>query len=224
MNAVKRTLAVLTAAAVTATASAGTQTWDFSGGLDGWMMDGKWETRDGTLDCYHIVTSQYAFVGEERWDNYTVEAKVRIDKPPHFSHLEWAGLIFRAQVDSWRRFDCYALRVNLLFDEVWLNHITRRGGGTSTGGYSVPLRAGARIKLGEWFTLRAHVKGTRILLSVNNILHLEIWDDQIANGRIGFYSASSASFDDLTVTGESIEDRLQLNGKLAAQWARLKLD
>ncbi|MDE0020561.1 MAG: DUF1080 domain-containing protein [Candidatus Poribacteria bacterium] len=221
MNAVKRTLTVLTAAAVTATASAGTQTWDFSGGLDGWMTYGEWETRDGIL---HSSWGQYAFVGEEHWDNYTVEVKARIDKPPSFSESEWAGLIFRAQVDSWKHFDCYAFCVNLLFDEVRLNRISRRGGSTSTGSYSAPLRAGARMKLGEWFTLRAHVKGTRILLSVNNILHAEIWNSRIASGRIGLYSAAFISFDDLTVTGDSIEDRLQLNGKLAAQWAQLKQD
>ena len=221
MTVLKRTLAVLTAAAVSATALAGTQTWDFFGGLDEWMIHGEWETRDGIL---HNSWGNYAFVGEERWDNYTVEAKVRIDKPPRFSESAWAGLIFRAQVDPWERIDCYAFNVNLLFDEIWLNYISVRGGSTGMGGRKAPLRAGARMKLGEWFTLRAHVKETRMLLFVNNILHLEIRSDRIANGRIGLYSTAVASFDDLTVTGESIEDPmlLQPNGKLAAQWAKLK--
>ena len=236
MRTLKRTLMIL-AAVLAASASAGTQTWSFSDGFnenDEWLLSGSWEAKDGFIQC--VAGSQgKAFVGEDHWDNYIVEAKVRIDKPPPlFGPDIWAGVVFRSQVRSLRHLKCYAFSVDLLLNRVMLGQIIAEGDRSSSEWFGARMKNGVQLKRDKWFTLRAHVEGGGFQLYINGIFQFQgdlavFQGGDLATGRIGFYSNAPASFDNLTVTGENIEDRedrlsVQPNGKLAAQWAQLKHD
>ena len=56
------------------------------------VANGEWKMQKG---IYQEVSggesAMHSIVGDVKWDNYTVEAKVRLDKG------NWAGLLFRAQ-------------------------------------------------------------------------------------------------------------------------------
>ncbi len=76
----KRTLVMLTAAALTAGASAGTRTWDFSlnASLKEWTLtewnDVEWKVRSARLFMTDKAPG-YAIVGDTDWEDYVVEAK-----------------------------------------------------------------------------------------------------------------------------------------------------
>ena len=71
---------------------AGTQFWDFEKDAKDWKVaNGTWAVDDGVYKVTKGAAAEHSLVGKKDWDNYTVEAKIRID-----TH-HWAGLIFRAK-------------------------------------------------------------------------------------------------------------------------------
>lgn len=222
----KRTLVMLAAAALTAGASAGTQTWDFSEGLDEWRFvtyylwkgersDPIWITENGTLRQINKHAWTVAVVGEDHWDSYTVSARIRIDEP---FNAEPIGLIFRARFLPGNEFICYAFNISLIHQKVVLARY-RRYKGLSIS-YEYPDGEGTAVEFGKWYDIRAHVNGGHFQCYINDALEFEAADeDYIAQGAVGFVSLYSiVSMDDLTVTGGGIE-----GGILTEQWARLKL-
>ncbi|MDE0020562.1 MAG: hypothetical protein OXT69_04160 [Candidatus Poribacteria bacterium] len=226
MKSLKRTLAMLTAAALAAVASAGTQTWDFSDGLDEWRFvtyhlwgAGKsrpiWITENGTLQQSNKHAWAVAVVGEDYWDNYAVSARIRIDEPFNAQPI---GLVFRARFLPDNEFVCYAFEINLIHQKVALARYRRYRGLRIS--YRYPNEEGAAVEFGKWYDIRAHVNGGHFQCYINDALEFEYTDeDYIAQGAVGIVSLYSiVSMDDLTVTGGSIE-----GGILTEQWARLKL-
>lgn len=71
---------------------AGTELWDFENDtqIDEWqVVNGTWEINDGVLQETSMAESaMHAVVGDENWENYTLEAKIRVDEH------RYAGLIF----------------------------------------------------------------------------------------------------------------------------------
>ncbi len=225
MKNLKRTLAMLAAAALTASASAGTQTWDFSDGLDewrfvtyhlwgGWKSRTTWITTNGTLQQSNKRAWTVAVVGEDHWDNYTVSARIRIDEP---FNAEPVGLVFRARFLPDNEFVYYAFNIDLNYENINLSY--RRGGQTTTI-IPPPSDDESIVEIGKWYDIRAHVNGGHFQCYINDALEFEYTDeDYIAQGAVGIVSQYSlVSIDDLAVTGDNIE-----GGMLTEQWARLKL-
>ena len=241
MKHLKRTLVMLTAAALAACASAGSRTWDFADGLDGWRFynwslampgeekDPAWTTANGLLKQNHKLVWGYALVGEEHWDNYTVLAKIRIDDP--YVATSPAGLIVRANFTSDNTLKCHVFGLNLLWDRVSLMlHTINVNGGIqmrSNGGEWMG-EEGLELEIGKWYDIRAHVDGDHFQFYIDGSLEFEAFlEGSLEKGAIGFLSIFSIlSFDDLTIIGENIEDNLSVKAqqKLAAQWAILKQD
>lgn len=233
MKNLKRTLVMLIAAVIStviltvlaATASAGTQTWDFSGELDGWRFmtrrvwkgeksDPAWEIKNGTLRQSNQYAWTFAVVGDDHWDNYAVSARIRIDEP---FNAEPVGLIFRARFLPNNQLICYSFNIDLVYEKVTLSRY--RYGQISHIYRASPDDEGVAVELGKWYDIRAHVNGGHFQCYINDSLKFERTDeDYIAQGAVGFVSRYSiVSMDDLAVTGGSIE-----GGMLAEQWAQLK--
>lgn len=71
---------------------AGTQLWDFEEKHDDWeVANGNWDIKGGVYQLDKGGKAEHSLVGDVKWDDYTVEAKVRIDEG------NWAGVVFRAQ-------------------------------------------------------------------------------------------------------------------------------
>lgn len=217
MKHLRRAFAVFIAIAAAATAAAGTQVWDFSGGIDDWeIANGDWDANNGVLQQTNGTTvAAHAIVGETDWDDYVVETKIRIDEG------NWAGLIFRAQ-DVFQYY-VYYLNVPDNKSELWKHN---PGGFDQRNALNSNIGAeGVQVTQGEWIHVKAELDGGKFALYINDKLQAEQTEATHATGAIGLWSwRTKASFDDLTITGDNVEDTLsvQPNGKLASQWAALK--
>ncbi len=241
MKNLKRTLVMLTAAALTFGASAEERIWNFSNGLDGWRLSGGWDTKGGVLQqTADDRPYAYAIVGESDWDVRYISAKVRIDAPFRADDQHKIGVIFRAnfppdigpifrpKVLPDKHIRCYIYELSPRDDFTFLMtaRIHERGGvsGVGRGG---PVHGGIELESGEWYQIKIVLKGKNIDFFIN-----ESWQrsedeaDYVETGAVGFFTFfAKASFDDLIVEGEYLQGgRSQPNGKLAAQWARLKLE
>ena len=238
----KRTLVMLAAAALTVNASAEERIWNFSDGLDGWLLSGGWETKGGVLQqTADDRPYSYAIVGDSEWDVHYISAKVRIDASFHADAWHKIGLIFRAnfppdigpiarpKVLPDNHIRCYAYellpRIN---SSGLLTARIKEPGGVATGvGRGGPVNGGIELKNGEWYHIEIVLEGKNIDFFIN-----EFWQrnedeaDYVEKGAVGFFTLlAKASFDELIIEGENLQDRLsQPNGNLAAQWAQLKLD
>ncbi len=224
----KRTLVMLTAAALAVGASAEERIWNFSDGLDGWRLSGGWETEGGVLQqTADDRPYAYAIVGESDWDVRYISAKVRIDAPFRADDQHKIGVIFRANFLWGNQIRCYAYE--LLPKENLTSLMTALilepgvATGVSRGG---PVHGGIELKSGEWYLIEIVLEGKNAEFSIN-----EFWQDSedeadyVDTGAVGFFTFfAKASFDDLIVDGDDFQGGLsvQPNGKLAAQWAQLK--
>lgn len=228
----KKAAAAMLAAALTAAASAGTQSWDFSDGIgDEWKLfnyplsgdqeDSPWIVQDGALQQSDDHKWAAALVGKESWNNYTVQARMRINESGDHTP---AHLIFAARFLSEHNFSCYLFAYSPEIKRVYLAR--QYADALSVGRSYEASEDRLDVEIGEWFNIRAHVEDGRFQCYINGVLAFDKRDHAyIGRGRVGFSAEYSAvSFDDLTVTGGSIEDVLSVDpeGSLAAQWGALK--
>ena len=62
-------------------AFAGEQTWSFESDADDWKpANGSWSIEDGIYKLAKGGRAEHSLVGDAEWDDYTVEAKVRLDE------------------------------------------------------------------------------------------------------------------------------------------------
>ena len=241
MKNLNRTLIMLIAAALAVNASAERRMWNFSDGLDGWALSGGWETKRGVLQqTADDRPYSYAIVGDSEWDVRYISAKVRIDAPFHPDARHKIGVIFRANFpleighifrpvvlpDNVIRCYAYELLPWGNFNTLMTARINERGvaTGISKGG----VVHGIELKNGEWYRIEIVLEGKNIDFFINDFWQRnEDEADYVEKGAVGFFTfIATASFDNLIVEGENLRDRfsVQPNGKLAAQWARLKRD
>lgn len=228
----KRAAAVMLAAAIAASASAGTQSWDFSVGVgDEWRLfeypmasdpeEHLWIVKDGTLQHSGMNKWGVALVGKESWNDYVAEAKMRVDGQ---SDTLAGYLVFAARFLSEHRFSCYLFACNPEEDRVYLARQSANADSVKTTVEAAKEDLG--LEIGKWFHIRAHVENRRFRFYINDVLTIDKRDGEyIGKGLVGFSAQFSAvSFDDLTVTGDNIKDRLAIDpeGSMAAQWAALK--
>ncbi len=196
--------------------SAGTQLWDFDKDAEGWKVaNGTWAVTGGVYKLSKGGQAEHSLVGEEDWDDYTIEAKIRLDEG------SWAGLAFRAKSEM--EYYVYYFNVPDNKTELWRHKVGNWGSRDNLD--QIPAVGGVKIKNGEWIDMKVEVEGDTFKLYINDEFQKENNDAQYGEGKVGVWAwDTGASFDDFTVSGDNIEDTLAVdpNRKLTTTWGRLK--
>ncbi|MDE0466729.1 MAG: DUF1080 domain-containing protein [Candidatus Poribacteria bacterium] len=209
-------LVVLFGLALSLPTYAGTQLWDFEEKHDDWKVaNGNWEIAKGVYHVDKGGQAEHSLVGEEDWDDYTIEAKVRLD------NHHWAGIVFRAESEM--EYYVYYLNVPNNKTELWRH---KDGAWNARDNVAqIPAVEKVQIKNGEWIDMKVVVEGSEFQIYLNGKLQGEHKDDVYKTGQVGVWAwETEASFDDFTVSGDNIKDTLAVdpNRKLATTWGRLK--
>ncbi len=209
-------LLILCSVLISLSASAGTQLWDFEKNAEGWKVaNGTWAVKDGVYKLSRGAEAEHSLVGKADWDDYTIEAKIRIDEH------HWAGLAFRATSEM--EYYVYYFNVPDNKTELWRH---KAGAWTTRDNLDqIPAVGGVKIKNGEWIDMKVEVEGDTFKLYINDEFQKENSDGVYKTGQVGVWAwDTAASFDDFTVSGRDIEDTLDVdsNRKLTTTWGRLK--
>jgi len=207
--------------AVTSTAKAGFQIWDFEDAARNkeWKAaNGKWKVKDGVYqETSGAEKAMHSIVGETKWDDYTVEAKVRMDDG------KWAGLIFRAQ----NEFEYYVFYLNQPDQktELWVHKKGAFDARQVGNPQNFPAKGKIKIKNGDWNHMKIEVKGEKFTLFVDDIEQGEGQADiSYKSGSIGVWCwETKASFDDVKITGKGVQTlAVDPRSKLASVWGEFK--
>jgi len=223
-NLVVLSFAVLLSVMISLPTYAGTQLWDFEQKHEDWeVSNGNWEIQDGIYQVLKGGVAEHSLVGEETWDDYTVEAKIRIDNG------SWAGLIFRAQSEM--EYYVYYLNVPDNKSELW-RHSEGAWDTRQAINSNIPAAGPLKIDNGKWYDVKVIVEVDTFQLHINGELQHETEDGTYKTGRVGVWAwETGASFDDVTVNGHNIEDTLAVDPttwkvlpqqKLTTTWGYLK--
>ena len=207
--------------AVTSTAKAGFQIWDFEDAARNkeWKAaNGKWKVKDGVYqETSGVEAAMHSIVGETKWDDYTVEAYVRMDDG------KWAGLIFRAQ----NEFEYYVFYLNQPDQktELWVHKKGAFDAREVGNPQNYPVKGKIKIKNGDWNHMKIEVKGEKFKLFLDDIEQGE-GEAGISykNGSIGVWCwQTKASFDDVKITGKGVQTlAVDPRSKLASVWGEFK--
>ena len=196
---------------------AGTQLWDFEEKHDDWeVANGDWAIKGGIYQLERGGKAEHSLVGEEKWDDYTVEAKIRMDEG------NWGGLIFRAQSEM--EYYVYYLNIPNNKSELWRHN---KGAWDTRNAINSNIGAAGKLKIEneEWYDVKVVVEGDLFQLHINGELQGEQTDSTYKTGMIGVWGwETGVSFDDVMITGDNVIDTLSVdpNQKLATTWGRLK--
>ena len=213
---------------------AGEQSWDFEDPKQAneWeVINGTWEIQEGIYkETTAAVRAAHAYVGDENWEDYTLEAKVRVDES------NYAGLVFRAIGE----FEYYVFYVDFSPGEperlCFFKHILGENPWSRQSPLiieGVPLDrnkidiSGENLPRGEWLTMKVVVEGNRFTCFLND-KKIGVGSDDLGNeykkGKVGVWAyTTKASFDDLKVYGPNIESAaVDSRNKLAIAWGKLK--
>ena len=206
--------------AVTSTAKAGFQIWDFEDAKRNkeWKAaNGKWKFNKGVYqETSGSEAAMHTIVGEVGWEDYTVEAKVRMDEG------NWAGLLFRAQ----NEFEYYVFYLNAPDQktELWVHSKPAFNTRAVGNPQNYP---GKKIKIenGEWNHMKIEVKGEDFTLFIDDIEQgTGTSNVKYDKGMIGVWCwETKASFDDVKITGKGVKSLpVDPTAKLASVWGELK--
>ncbi|HIA68077.1 TPA: DUF1080 domain-containing protein [Candidatus Poribacteria bacterium] len=212
---------------VSSMSHAGIQLWDFedAGKEKDWEeANGDWEFKKGIFQEVSAAESAMHQIvrGEdwEKWDDYTVSAKIRIDEG------SWAGLIFRAQKDL-HEYYVYYMNIPDNKTEFWVHMAgawdTRRA--VSSNIAAMKKLQKEKIEHGKWMDVKVVCKKDKFEFYINDELQGELEDDAYKQGSVGVWCwVAKASFDDVMVEGDSVTNTLAVDpqSKLAATWGNLK--
>ncbi len=195
---------------------AGTQLWEFDNNANDWKVaNGNWTVEDGVYKVSRGAEAEHSLVGEKNWDNYTIEAKIRIDEH------HWAGLAFRAKSEM----EYYVYYMNVPDNKIELWKHTAGAWTNRQNLAQIPAVGGVQIKNGEWIEMMVEVDGDDFTLHLNGEKQSDNSDASYDAGQVGVWAwNTAASFDDFTVEGDNIEHTLAVdpNRKLTTTWGRLK--
>ena len=160
-------LIVLFGVALAPPTFAGTQLWDFEEKHDDWKVaNGNWEIKGGVYHVDKGGRAEHSLIGEEKWDDYTIEAKVRLDEH------NWAGIVFRAQSEM--EYYVYYLNVPNNIVELWRH---KKGDWTARDNIvKTPPVQGVKIENGKWIDMKVVVEGSEfaVYLTVNFRLRIKM--------------------------------------------------
>ena len=98
----------------------------------------------------------HAIVGDANWDNYTVEAKVRLDKG------NWAGLLFRAH--NVHEYYVFYMNVPDNKTELWVHQKPAFDSRRTGNPQNFPAVKPVVIKNGEWIHMKVKVEKDKFTL------------------------------------------------------------
>ena len=172
--------------------------WDFEGAKqsrDWQAINGNWNIQDGAYQQESLnEEAAHTLVGSSYWDNYTVEAKIRLDEG------SWAGLVFRASSE----YEYYVFYLSVADNktEFWRHKkgddFTARD---ALKNYIPPT--GITINHEEWYQIRIDVNDDDFTLYINDIKQgvFQDLDRKYGNGGVGLWTwKTKASFDDVIVS------------------------
>ena len=212
---------------VSSMSHAGIQLWDFeqkANEKDWEEANGDWQFKKGIFqevsaaeDAMHQIVRG---VDWEKWEDYTVSAKIRIDEG------SWAGLIFRAQKDN-HEYYVYYLNIPDNKTEFWV-HLpgawnTRRAVSSNIAAKEKLQKE--KIEHGKWMDVKVVTKGSAFEFYINDELQGELEDKDYEKGSVGVWCwKAKASFDDVMVEGDSVTNTLAVDpkSKLATTWSGIK--
>lgn len=207
----------------TLSVSAVTLQWDFKRNAKDWeVTSGMWQVKNGV---YQVLKGgvEHAVVGEKEWDDYTIEAKVRIDEG------SWAGIVFRS-IDE-NQYYAYLLNTQFGIMQLW-RHKTLHPNAVDLGWGArerledliIPI-GNIEIANGKWFDMKVEVEGETFKLYLNNRFQIEHSNHRYKKGKVGVWAMkTAASFDDFTVSGENITLAVDPNRKLTTIWGHIKIN
>ncbi len=195
---------------------------DFDDGNDdGWtQIQGVWSVQNGeyvqedtewastdTNETYHR-----SYFGDESWENYTLEAKIRIEQSGDLAPI--IGIFFRVTEKS-ASGDYYYFRLD-----------TRPAEGPAL------IKSPNTILLenmekpavvGQDYILKVDVSGNNIKCYIDGQLEIELQDDSFSMGAVGVGTFNTDGyFDDVIVSGGDVVSAVSTGGKLATTWASIK--
>jgi len=196
---------------------------DFNDGNDnGWdQIQGEWSVKDGEYvqaDTNWTTTATHAtytrsYFGEEDWDDYTLEAKVRMEGGGETAAI--VGIFFRV-TEKTETGDYYYFRLDARAAEGPAlikspNTILQENNGKPS-------------ELGQDYILKVEVEGDNIECYIDGELEIELQDASFPNGAIGVGTFNTEGyFDNVSVNGEGIATNpVSMEGKLTTTWASIK--
>ncbi|HGJ64770.1 TPA: hypothetical protein ENS27_05190 [bacterium] len=196
---------------------------DFNDGKDdGWKpIQGKWSVKNkeyaqeetawttiATNETYHR-----SFFGDVNWTDYTVEAKVRIEKGGELAPI--IGVFFRV-TDKSEKGDYYYFR---------LDQRPAEGPCLIKSPNTILLENKSKpCEIGVDYILKVEVKGDTFKCYIDNKLEMEVTDKSFTSGAIGVGTFNAdGRFDNVSVNGPGIAaNPVSAKGKLTATWASIK--
>jgi len=195
---------------------------DFGDGNDnGWsQIQGVWSVKNGeyvqedtvwtstsTNETYHR-----SYFGDESWENYTLQAKVRIEKGGDLAPI--IGIFFRVTEKS-ASGDYYYFRLD-----------TRAAEGPCLIKSPNTILQENKSKpavIGQNYILKVDVNGDNIKCYIDGQLEIELQDNSFSKGAVGVGTFNTDGyFDDVIVSGGDIVSAVSTKGKLTTTWASIK--
>ena len=188
---------------------------------DDWKpIQGKWEvkkqeytqesdvwTTTTTHETYHR-----SYFGEEDWTDYTLEAKVRIEKGGDLAPI--IGIFFRVTEKS-PTGDYYYFRLD--------ERASEGPGLIKAPNVTMQINNNDPAKIGRDYVLKVEVKGNSIKCYVDGKLEIDVEDDAFPEGAIGVGTFNAEGhFDDVMVNGPGIPLAVSPREKLPHVWGIIK--
>lgn len=196
---------------------------NFNDGNDnGWtQIQGTWSVKNGeyvqadtawastaTNETYHR-----SYYGDVNWANYTIEAKVRIDKGGDLAPI--IGIFFRVTEKS-PAGDYYYFRLD-----------TRPAEGpclVKSPNTILQENMAKPASIGQNYVLKVDVNGDNIKCYIDGQLEIELQDNSFPMGAVGVGTFNTDGyFDDVTISGGDVVSAVSSKGKLATTWASIKI-
>ena len=179
----------------------GTQSWDFEEHAKGWKIaNGNWSVDNGLYKVSRGDVAEHSLVGQYDWDNYTVDARVRIDT------VHWAGVVFRAKSEM----EYYVYYLNTLDQR---NQLFKHSAGAWDNREEIAWTftvGGIRLENNVWYNVTVEVFKDKFICYINGKKQIEKLDGSYETGKVGVWAwNTAASFDDLTVTKKEIEEDMK---------------
>ncbi|MEO2003400.1 MAG: family 16 glycoside hydrolase [Candidatus Poribacteria bacterium] len=197
-----------------------TENFDTGKAADWTEIQGEWAvskgmyTQDDTIWTTTATHETYhrSYFGEESWDDYTVEATVRIDEGGDLAPI--IGIFFRVTEKS-DIGDYYYFRLD--------ERASEGPGLIKAPNVTMQINGAQPAEIGRDYVLKVEVEGNDIRCYVDGVLEIEVSDDAFPTGAIGVGTFNAVGhFDDVSVNGDGIPRPVAPRGKLATVWGGLR--
>jgi hypothetical protein len=191
------------------------------GDAKGWTeIQGKWsvekeeyvqEDLKWTTTATHETYTR-SYLGEEKWQDYTFSAKVRIEEGGDLAPI--IGIFFRVTEKS-DSGDYYLFRLD--------ERPSEGPGLIKAPNTIIKVNNNKPAEIGRDYLLTVEVSGDHIKCYVDGKLELDVQDNSFTQGAVGVGTFNAEGhFDDVTINGKGIPRSVLPQEKLTTLWGRLK--